>query len=77
MTTLRDVAPRLTKTVNNLEEISRKMNEGEGTLGKMVNDDALYDNTKNAVDQIRATFEEAEEQSVLRTVLSLVIGPVM
>ncbi|HQH12470.1 MAG TPA: hypothetical protein PLS31_08595, partial [Candidatus Sumerlaeota bacterium] len=60
-----------------INKISQKVNEGNGTLGKLVNDPSLFDNANTAVTQIKAQFEEAEEQSVVRTFLSIVLGPVM
>jgi phospholipid/cholesterol/gamma-HCH transport system substrate-binding protein len=71
------ISPRLEDVMNDLREISQKVNQGEGTLGKMVNDPSLYDDTKNAVNQIKSTFEETEEQSVIKTVLAVVLGAVM
>lgn len=71
------ISPKLEETMNQLTEISEKINKGEGTLGKMVNDPSLYDNTKSAVNQIKATFEETEEQSVIKTVLAVMLGAVM
>jgi len=74
---LKDLTPKLEETIENLREISQKVNEGDGTLGKMINDPSLFDDTRSTVNQIKATFEESEEQSVMRTVLSVLIGPVM
>jgi phospholipid/cholesterol/gamma-HCH transport system substrate-binding protein len=34
---------------SNLAEIIRKVNEGEGSIGKLINDDALYNNTNNLI----------------------------
>ncbi|MCX6999725.1 MAG: MlaD family protein [Candidatus Sumerlaeota bacterium] len=77
LTSLGDVSPKLQSAVDSISQISKKVNEGEGTLGKLVNDPSLYKNTNTAVNQIKAQFEEAEEQSVVRTFLSIVFGPVM
>jgi len=77
VTSLNDISPKLQSTVDSINQISKKVNEGEGTLGKLVNDPSLYKNTNTAVNQIKAQFEEAEEQSVVRTFLSIVFGPVM
>lgn len=38
----------------NIKEITRKINDGEGTLGKLVNDDKLYRDTT-------ATLKKAEK----------------
>jgi len=75
--TIDKIGPKLETTVQNISEISDKINKGEGTLGKMVTDPSLFNDTKGAVNQIKASFEESEEQSVVRTVLSLIFGSVM
>jgi phospholipid/cholesterol/gamma-HCH transport system substrate-binding protein len=71
------ISPQLEDLMDQLSEISQKVNQGDGTLGKLVNDPSLYDNTNSAVNQIKATFEETEEQSVVKTVLAVLIGAVM
>jgi phospholipid/cholesterol/gamma-HCH transport system substrate-binding protein len=43
------IATELKKTVSNLKEISEKLNGGEGTLGALINDPALYDEVKGLV----------------------------
>ena len=77
VTSLGDVGPQIKETMDNINKISQKVNEGNGTLGKLVNDPSLFDNANTAVTQIKAQFEEAEEQSFVRTFLSIVLGPVM
>ena len=42
ITRLDTTLARLESTTANLSEVSRKMNEGEGTIGRLVNDDGLY-----------------------------------
>lgn len=37
-----EAAPSIKGTARNLEEITAKINRGEGTIGKLVNEDALY-----------------------------------
>jgi phospholipid/cholesterol/gamma-HCH transport system substrate-binding protein len=75
--TLESISPKIEKSINSITEISEKINSGQGTLGKLVNDPSLYENTNSAINQIKATFEESEEQSVVKTVLSILVGPVM
>ena len=68
----------LTVTISNMQafsaDISSQISEGKGTLGKLVNDPELYDEARRAVSQIRKTFEEGEEQSVLRTFVGVFFG---
>jgi phospholipid/cholesterol/gamma-HCH transport system substrate-binding protein len=35
-------AASLKVSVNNLKEVSEKLNSGQGTLGKLISDDSLY-----------------------------------
>jgi len=66
--------PDFEEAAKSIREVADKVNAGEGTLGKLVNDPSLYNDTKQAVGQIQKTFEENEEQSVLRTFLGVVFG---
>jgi len=42
------------KTLQNTREITEKINSGQGTLGKLVNDDDTADNLNNTMDSINA-----------------------
>ncbi|MFH0792896.1 MAG: hypothetical protein V2A74_02560, partial [bacterium] len=66
--------PDFEEAAKSIREVADKVNTGEGTLGKLVNDPSLYNDTKQAVGQIQKTFEENEEQSVMRTFLGVVFG---
>jgi phospholipid/cholesterol/gamma-HCH transport system substrate-binding protein len=44
--TLRDAGPRLTQAMENIDEITQKIRSGEGTIGKLVQDETLYDDMK-------------------------------
>ena len=69
-----DGGPKIGEAAENFLEVSRKVNTGEGTIAKLVNDPELYDDLRRTVGQIRKTFEEGEEQSVLRTFLGVFFG---
>lgn len=71
---LGDVGPKLKSTIDNFEEVSRKINSGEGTLGKLVNDSAVFDEAKKAFGQVSESFEGAEEQGVVRSFFGLIFG---
>jgi phospholipid/cholesterol/gamma-HCH transport system substrate-binding protein len=47
-------------TLSNLQEVTTKLNKGEGTLGKLINDPALHDELLATVSDIRATAAEAK-----------------
>jgi phospholipid/cholesterol/gamma-HCH transport system substrate-binding protein len=56
-----DLVQRLTKVSDQVNEITKKINEGQGTLGRIVNDEALYNNlnatirdTQDVIRQIKA-----------------------
>lgn len=48
--------PMLKSTVENLDKISSKIEKGEGTLGKLVNDEKLYNSVNKAVDGVNKTI---------------------
>ena len=56
-----DNSSRIDATMSNLQEITGKINRGEGTLGKLVNDPKLHDELLATVAEIRATATQAKE----------------
>jgi phospholipid/cholesterol/gamma-HCH transport system substrate-binding protein len=55
-----DNSARVDATMANLQEITGKINRGDGTLGKLVNDPKLHDELLATVSEIKATAEEAK-----------------
>lgn len=58
------------KTINNIAEITGKINRGKGTIGALVNDEELHKNAENLVDdaqvvvrELRETLEDTREQA--------------
>jgi phospholipid/cholesterol/gamma-HCH transport system substrate-binding protein len=51
---------KVSVTMSNLQDITTKVNQGQGTLGKLVNDPALHDQLLAAVAQIKAAADEAK-----------------
>jgi phospholipid/cholesterol/gamma-HCH transport system substrate-binding protein len=45
-------------TLNNFKSISEKINNGEGNLGKMLNDDTLYTNLENSTKQLEELLQD-------------------
>ncbi|MDD2765322.1 MAG: MlaD family protein [Opitutaceae bacterium] len=48
-----DNGPKLTETVSNLQEITAKIRNGDGTLGRLVNDPKLHDELLASVGEIK------------------------
>ena len=53
-----DVADQMTGITKNLNEITRKINEGDGTLGRIINDEALYDSLNAAIIDTQAVIRQ-------------------
>lgn len=52
---------RISATMQNLQEITDKINRGQGTAGKLVNDPELHDRLLASVEEIQATAAQARE----------------
>lgn len=52
--------PKLTETIANLQDITSKIKNGEGTFGKLVNDPKLHDDLVAAVGEIKAAAGDAK-----------------
>ncbi|MBI2512315.1 MAG: MCE family protein [Opitutae bacterium] len=52
--------PKLTDTIANLQDITGKIKNGEGTFGKLVNDPKLHDDLVAAVGEIKAAAADAK-----------------
>ena len=62
-----------TASMTNLKEILQKINQGQGTIGKIVNDKELYNNAKLTLQKLDQATEGLEDQgplSVLGTAVS-------
>ncbi len=55
-----DNGPKLTETISNLRDITTKINSGEGTFGKLVNDSKLHDDLLATVDEIKSAASDAK-----------------
>lgn len=54
-----DNGPKLTETIGNLQDITNKINRGDGTLGRLVNDPKMHDELLASVTEIKAAATEA------------------
>lgn len=58
-TGLKETWKRLSSSVKNLDEITSKINRGEGAIGKLVSDEATAENVTNAIDGIGGMLDSA------------------
>lgn len=57
--TWKNTMARLDATMKNVEEISGKINRGEGTIGKLVNDETTVEELNTAIQGVSGLFESA------------------
>ncbi len=50
---------KISNTLTNLEQITQKINQGEGTLGRMVNDPEAYQRLLGTIDEIKLAASDA------------------
>ncbi|MCU0822281.1 MAG: MlaD family protein [Spirochaetes bacterium] len=50
-------------TINNVKEITEKLNSGQGTLGKLINEDKIHQETDGLVKEVRDSMEDSREQA--------------
>ncbi len=50
-------------TLKNIQEITSKINSGQGTLGKLINETQVHDNATNVLSSFKETVEDAREQA--------------
>jgi len=54
-----DNGPKLTETISNLQDVTAKIKNGEGTFGKLVNDSKLHDDLLASVSEIKLAAADA------------------
>jgi phospholipid/cholesterol/gamma-HCH transport system substrate-binding protein len=76
----RSASERLGFAIDHLAEVSGRLQRGEGTIGKLLNDDELYENldglvteARAAVIEVRRAAEETQEQ-IPATILTTLMG---
>lgn len=60
-----DLGTSLKETSSGLKSIVLKIDKGQGTLGKLVNDDALYVETKRVVQKIGSAVDQLKDNSTV------------
>lgn len=59
-TIAKDAAPGIKSTINSADNIARKIDNGEGTLGRLINDSTIHDNLNKTITGINSYIERAE-----------------
>ncbi len=70
----RDASVKLNETLDSANEIADKINEGEGTIGKLVNDEELYDDARETLATVSDAAEGVREQTPITGFLSVLFG---
>ena len=71
---LNEVLSAATEATVQVRDIARKVNEGKGTVGKFANDEAVYDETRRILSQLRETLEDLREQTPISTFMGALFG---
>jgi phospholipid/cholesterol/gamma-HCH transport system substrate-binding protein len=62
------------KVTGQLAEITAKVNTGQGSLAKLVNDDALFRETKALLKEVRESVEDLREQAPINSFIGVVFS---
>lgn len=57
---VKDAGPGIKDTVNSANSIAKKIDSGEGTLGRLINDPTIHDNLNKTITGINTYIEKAE-----------------
>lgn len=71
LTNLRAASLQLEASLKAMEQISGQIREGEGTLGKLVQDDALYVEAKSTLREMRNLIEDLREQAPISAFIAV------
>ncbi|HTB80989.1 MAG TPA: MlaD family protein [Opitutaceae bacterium] len=55
-----DNGDKITTTMTNLQDITTKINQGQGTMGRLINDPKLHDELLATVDEIKSAATQAK-----------------
>jgi phospholipid/cholesterol/gamma-HCH transport system substrate-binding protein len=62
------------KLLANLNEVSEKLKNGEGTLGKLATDSSMYDEVQGAIKDVRQVLDNYRDTTPISTFGSLIMG---
>ena len=64
----------LSVSMANIRSITDKVGSGEGTLGKLVNDDEIYNEARKLLSELRAAIDDMRETSPVTTFSTIFFG---
>jgi phospholipid/cholesterol/gamma-HCH transport system substrate-binding protein len=53
----------LRTAIRNISEFTEKINKGQGTIGKLVNEDTIHKDADSLINELRDTIEDSREQA--------------
>lgn len=68
---VQDNKGKVNKIVANLEDITAKVNKGEGTLGKLISDEQFYNEAEKTMNKMQKAAEGVQEQTPITTLGAL------
>ncbi|UCD57884.1 MAG: MCE family protein [Candidatus Hydrogenedentota bacterium] len=71
---LKEATPKLELTMNRIDSITQKIEKGEGTIGKLVQDEELYREATRMLKEARHAAEDVREQVPIITFTSVIFG---
>jgi phospholipid/cholesterol/gamma-HCH transport system substrate-binding protein len=74
VSSLKEAAPKLEKSMDRIDAITQKIEKGEGTLGKLVQDETLYKETTRMLKEARHAAEDVREQVPIITFTSVIFA---
>ena len=69
-----DITTGANKLVANLTEVSEKLKNGEGTLGKLTNNAEMYDEVQGLIKDVRQVLDNYRDSTPISTFGSLIMG---
>ncbi len=71
LSNLRTASLQLEASLKAMEQVSTRIREGEGTLGKLVQDDALYVEAESTLREMRNLIEDLREQAPISAFIAV------
>ncbi len=71
LSNLRAASLQLEASLKAMEQVSAQIREGEGTLGKLIQDDALYVEAKSTLTEMRNLIEDLREQAPISAFIAV------